>query len=267
MPAQPSLFISHGSPLLALDAGSTGAAWRRVAAALSTPVAIVIVSAHWETDIAALTAVDRLATIHDFGGFPEPLYQIEYPARGAPALAQQAADLLRRANIDAVLDTQRGLDHGAWVPLREMFPEASIPVVQLSLQAKRGPQYHYRVGRALAELAQQNILPIGSGSLTHNLQDGFRAMRGDTQALHYVPEFQRWVFDALTRGDLDALFSYRTVARCGSRAHPSEEHFMPLFFALGAAGENPAVIREYDSIADSVLGMDVYRFMAKSSAV
>lgn len=260
----PSLFVSHGSPLLALDAGAVGEVWRRLGA-ISKPAAIVMASAHWETHAPMLTAASRLATIHDFGGFPEALYRIEYPALGEPDVAQRAANLLRQAGFDAALDAMRGLDHGAWVPLREMFADAAVPVVQLSLQPHLGPAHHYRVGRALAPLAAENILLIGSGGLTHNLHEAFAAMHNPAQpTFDYVREFQQWIYDALCRGDVESLLSYRTRAPHAQRAHPTEEHFFPLFFALGAAGEHAEAIREYDAIDLSALAMDAYRFISKS---
>lgn len=258
----PSLFVSHGSPMLALDAGAVGVAWHRLVSTLK-PSAIVIASAHWETARPQLTGATRLATIHDFGGFPEALYRIEYPASGAPAVAQRAADLLRHAGFDAALDSQRGLDHGAWVPLREMFADVAVPVVQLSLQAHLDPAHHYRVGRALAPLAAENILLIGSGGLTHNLHEAFAAMRSPAlPVLDYVREFQQWIYATLRNGDIESLLSYRTLAPHAQRAHPTEEHLLPLFFALGAAGENAEAIREYDAVDLSALAMDAYRFVA-----
>lgn len=258
----PSLFISHGSPQLALDAGAVGIAWRRLAT-IPKPAAIVMVSAHWETQRPLLTGALQLPTIHDFGGFPEALYRIEYPARGALEVAQRAAELLRQAGFDAALDLQRGLDHGAWVPLREMFADASVPVVQLSLQTHLGPAHHYRLGRALAPLAAENILLIGSGGLTHNLHEAFAAMHNPAQPeLGYVREFQQWIYDTLHGGDVESLLSYRTRAPHAQRAHPTEEHFLPLFFALGAAGENVEAVREYAAVDLSALAMDVYRFIS-----
>ncbi|HET8710278.1 MAG TPA: class III extradiol ring-cleavage dioxygenase, partial [Spongiibacteraceae bacterium] len=158
-----------------------------------------------------------------------------------------------------------GLDHGAWVPLREMFPAADVPVVQLSLQPQLDPAHHYRLGRALASLAADNILLIGSGSLIHNLHEAFAAMQRSAQPkLDYVQEFQQWIYAALCRGDIEALLSYRTRAPHAQRAHPTDEHLLPLFFALGAAGESFTVEREYDGIDLSALAMDVYRFSSST---
>lgn len=258
-----SLFVSHGAPTLALDAGEVGDAWRRVVAPLQ-PAAIIIMSAHWEAAQPLLTGAPALQTIHDFGGFPDALYRIEYPATGARDVAAHAVNLLRAAGFAAALDPQRGLDHGAWVPLREMFAAAAVPVAQLSLQPHLGAAHHYRLGRALAPLAAENILLIGSGSLTHNLREAFTAMHASKPiTLDYVREFQQWIYSTLQRGDIESLLAYRQLAPHALRAHPSEEHLLPLFFALGAAGDNIETIREYAAIDLSALAMDVYSFSSR----
>ena len=261
-----SIFVSHGAPTLALDAGAAGKVWRRMV--IRKPAAVVIASAHWETSQPLLTGAARLATIHDFGGFPEALYRIEYPAAGAPRIAQRAVELLRQAGFNAALDMQRGLDHGAWVPLREMFADGAVPIVQLSLQSHLGPAHHYRLGRALAELAAEDVLLMGSGSLTHNLHEAFAAMHQfsslppgvSSPPLEYVHEFQQWILNTLRAGDVQSLLSYRALAPHAQRAHPTEEHLLPLFFAVGAAGEPIEVVREYGEVDMSALAMDVYRF-------
>lgn len=260
MSTQPALFISHGSPMIALERDGAVISWQQLAQQLERPAAIVIVSGHWETVDVEITAASHLPTIHDFGGFPEQLYKLQYPAHGAPELAAQVAALLTAVGFVARLNKQRGLDHGAWIPLREMYPQSDIPIVQMSLQPQRDPDYHYRLGRALASLSTQNILVIGSGAITHNLRDWMQAMRGDNSALNYVPEFQQWIYSMLIERNLKALLDYRSVSLHGRRAHPSEEHLLPLFVALGVAGIDARITREYDSIANGVLGMDVYRF-------
>ena len=257
---QPTLFISHGSPMIALEHDDAVVAWRQLAQRLERPTAILIISAHWETPALQITSAPQLSTIHDFGGFPDALYQLRYPAAGAPDLAAQIAERLGGDGFPVQLNSQRGLDHGAWIPLREMFPEADIPVLQLSLQTLQGPDYHYRLGQALAPLLKQNILVIGSGAITHNLHDWMLAMRGNQTALNYVPEFQQWIYTMLRDRNIDALLSYRKLSAYGERAHPSEEHLLPLFVALGAVGHSAQIIREYDSIANGALGMDAYRF-------
>ncbi len=260
MSTLPTLFVSHGSPMLAQDAGRTGARWRELAAALPKPRAILMLSAHWLTRTPQVSAAAQPETIHDFGGFPPALFELQYPAPGAPWLAEQAVALLSEAGLAATLHPDRGLDHGAWVPLREMYPAADIPVTQLSLQPQLGPAHHYQLGQALAPLRAQGVLIIGSGSLTHNLRDVlWNAGDDESNVPAYVREFQGWMHEKLLTSDLAALLDYRQQAPHAQRAHPSDEHLLPLFAMLGAAaGEN--LERHYSGITEGVLAMDVYRF-------
>src|SRR5579883_1401952 len=166
----PSLFVSHGAPTLALDPGETGAFWERLARELPRPEAVLCVSAHWTTEAPAVNAAPRNATIHDFYGFPEPLYRIAYPAPGAPALADRVAGLIAAAGLPVAVDGARGLDHGAWVPLRSMYPAADIPTIQLSVQPDRDARWHHRLGTALAALPAEGVLVLASGGAVHNLR-------------------------------------------------------------------------------------------------
>jgi len=255
----PTLFISHGSPLHALDAGTAGRAWTALARALPAPRALLMISAHWETDAPALTASAQPETIHDFYGFPEPLYRIRYGAPGAPEVAARARTLLAEAGIDAALDAERGLDHGAWSPLVHMYPGAEIPVVQLSVQSGRDTAHHLALGRALRPLADEGVLVIGSGHMTHNLRD--RVAGGESAApLDYVREFRDWVDARVIARALDALADYAAQAPHARRAHPSEEHFLPLFVALGAAQEAYRTERVHRGIESGALAMDSYAF-------
>ena len=254
----PSIFVSHGSPMHALDPGAVGVAWRALAQALPRPRAILAVSAHWDTDQPALTGAANPETIHDFYGFPEPLYRLRYPAPGSGDLAGHARSLLADVGIAAAIDGQRGLDHGAWSILLHMFPAAEIPVVQLSLQTALGPRHHYQVGRALAPLAAEGVLLIGSGQMTHNLREWGRSFDG--KPAPYVLEFQAWVYDRIMARDHEAVLDYFRGAPHAARAHPSDEHFMPLFFILGAAGAGARPLRTYDAVEGAVLAMDVYTF-------
>jgi len=258
---RPSLFISHGSPMHALEPGAAGAAWEKLARALPRPRAILIASAHWETNVPMLTGSARPETIHDFFGFPKPLYELRYPAPGAPDLAQRARALLGEAGFTAAIDGCRGLDHGAWSPLLYMYPEADVPVVQLSLQPELGPRHHYRLGAALAGLAEEGVRLVGSGHMTHNLRDWLRGAR-DVAPAPYALEFQSWVNDRIAAGDHEALIEYRSRAPHAVRAHPTDEHFLPLFFALGAAGPAARPARVYDTIEGGALAMDAYAFHA-----
>lgn len=253
--ALPILFLSHGSPMHALQPGAVRAVWEGIARDLPRPKAILISSAHWETDVPALTGTPKPETIHDFYGFPKPLYEIQYPAKGSPELASRSVSLLRKFGLEAKEDPIRGLDHGAWSPLLHMYPKADIPVVQVAVQTPLGPRHHVDLGRALAPLAQEGVLIIGSGHMTHNLRD-----RGNNGPAAYASEFQSWVKEKIDARDIDSLVNYRELNPHGVRAHPTDEHFLPLFFALGAAGEGYKAERLYDAIEMGALAMDAYRF-------
>jgi 4,5-DOPA dioxygenase extradiol len=241
----------------ALQPGAAGEAWKALARRLPRPKAIVIASAHWETNLPMLTGAEKPETIHDFYNFPEPLYRLRYPAPGAPEVARRAQALLKDAGFTAGIDGCRGLDHGAWSPLLYMYPGADIPVVQISLQPALGPAHHVKLGRALQPLTKENILIIGSGHMTHNLRDW---SRGAGQPAPYAREFQAWVFEKLNQRDIESLVDYRSRSPHGARAHPTDEHFLPLFFALGAAAEKAKPERVYDAIDSGVLAMDAYVF-------
>jgi len=255
--ALPSVFVSHGSPMHALQAGPAGEAWKALAQRLPRPRAILISSAHWETNLPMLTGGDKPETIHDFYNFPEPLYRLRYPAPGAPELAQRAQALLKDAGFTAGIDGCRGLDHGAWSPLLYMYPKHEIPVVQISVQPALGPRHHVELGKAVRKLADEGVLIIGSGHMTHNLRDWGR---GTKEPQPYAREFQEWVKQKLEQKDIDSLVDYRSRSPHGVRAHPTDEHFLPLFFALGAASGKSRPERVYDAIDSGVLAMDAYVF-------
>ncbi|GAA5786977.1 DODA-type extradiol aromatic ring-opening family dioxygenase [Chitiniphilus shinanonensis] len=252
----PTFFVSHGSPMLALDAGNAGKVWAAIGRDLPRPRAVLMVSAHWHASGSAVGAVAQPDTIHDFGGFPPALYTLQYPAPGDPALAREVFELLGAQGFSPRVDLTRGLDHGAWVPLRVMYPDANVPVVQLALDMRQGPAWHYRLGQALRSLRDSGVLIVGSGSMTHNLHDVFGA---EPVSPAYVAPFQAWMHQRLDHGELDALLDYRQQAPHAARAHPSEEHLLPLFVALGAADGEP-VVRLHDEVTERVLAMDVYRF-------
>lgn len=255
----PTLFLSHGSPMHAIEAGDAGTAWARLGRTLGKPRAVLMASAHWETDVPMVTGNPKPETIHDFGGFPPELYAIRYPAPGAPDVAMRAAALLKEAGIAAGIDGCRGLDHGAWVPLRWMFPDADVPVVQLALQPGRGAAHHVEMGRALAPLAGEDVLIIGSGHVTHNLRD-WMVNRRAKQPQPYARAFAEWLKATLDAHDTASLIRYRDVAPDAVRAHPTEEHFLPLFVAWGAAGAGAGVERVVEGLEAGVLSMDSYLF-------
>lgn len=259
MHALPSLFISHGSPMTALEAGPISQRLAELAAQLPRPRAIVIASAHWLSAQPTVGGAAQPETVHDFHGFPPTLYAIRYPAPGAPTLAAEVRQRLEDAGLAPQLDPAQGLDHGMWVPLRLLYPAADLPVVPLSIQPALDPAHHLAVGRALAPLREQGVLVIGSGSITHNLHD-LRGGYGPGREAPYVAPFTTWVEQRLAAGDLDALLDYRVQAPFASRAHPTDEHLLPLFVALGAAGVDPHAQRIDAGIEYGILAMDVYRF-------
>ncbi len=256
----PSLFVSHGAPMLAVEDGPAQrflAGWN---ARNERPTAILVISAHWEQSGGpAVSITAHPGTIHDFGGFPRELYEIQYPAPGAPAVAEQAIRLLQDAGYEVKSSISRGLDHGAWVPLSLMYPGADIPVFQVSLIQGGGPTEHYRLGVALQALRAHGILIMGSGSLTHNLYE-FVGHRLDDAAPHWVTDFENWVAATLDAGRLPDLFDYRKLAPYAERNHPTEEHLLPLFVALGAGGEGAVARRVHASHTYGILAMDVYTF-------
>jgi len=260
MSRMPTLFLSHGSPMHAVDPGGAGVAWAGLGRRLGKPAAVLIASAHWETDVPMLTGNAKPQTIHDFGGFPAELYEIRYAAPGAPDVAARAVSLLKGAGITAGVDGCRGLDHGAWVPLRWMYPDADVPVVELAVQPARGNAHHVELGRALAPLASDNVLIVGSGHTTHNLRDWMQARMHAGAVPAYAQQFAQWLGATLARGDTDALVRYREVAPGAVRAHPTDEHFLPLFVAWGAAGAGAVPERVVDGMEGGVLSMDSYLF-------
>lgn len=262
----PSLFLSHGAPTLPLTDTPARTFLRQVIHTLDRPKAILVISAHWETVQPSVNAVDSNETIHDFGGFPRALYDLRYPAPGSSNLAARVAEQLRADGFDCDIDRRRGLDHGAWVPLLLMVPQADIPVLQLSVQPHLGPAHHLRVGRALAPLRDEGVLIIGSGSFTHDLSE-FRGHNPNDAAPDWVNSFADWFNAALSKGETDALIDYRRRAPFASKNHPTEEHLLPLYVALGAAGDKARAERLHVSSTYGVLRMDAYAFQAANDPV
>lgn len=252
----PALFVSHGSPMFAVDPGQLGPNLQQLGAQLAGVSAVLVVSPHWQTRGVRVMASAAPATIHDFGGFPAPLYQLQYTPPGAPALAADAARLLADAGFEVTLDASRGLDHGAWVPLRYLFAAADVPVFQVSLPQDLDAASALRLGQALAPLRQRGVLVIGSGSLTHNLYE-FRQHIRDPE---YAQAFADWVRDAVLRHDIEALVDYRRRAPQAERAHPSEEHFLPLLVALGASHDGDQARLVAGGMTYGVLSMDSFGF-------
>jgi 4,5-DOPA dioxygenase extradiol len=259
----PTLFVPHGAPTSALQPGDAGSALVQATRPLGRPKAVLVVSAHWDTELPTLGVASLPQTVHDYYGFPRQLYDIRYPAPGAVLWAMEARTLLEEAGFGVELDPLRGLDHGAWIPMRLMFPDATVPVFPLSVQSHLGPEHHYRLGQALAPLRDAGVLVIGSGNLTHNLGH-FGLLRDADAPPAYVAEFQGWVRDRLEAGDVASLLEYRNRAPGAELAHPTDEHLLPLYVALGAAGADFVAKQIYSGIEHNMLAMDAYSFRASA---
>lgn len=263
MTAFPSLFLSHGSPMMALEDSAARRFLTELGPELDRahgrPSAVLIASAHWEAPELAFTTAARLPTIHDFGGFPQALYDCRYEPPGAVEAVGKAAALLSAAGVKVHADPVRGLDHGAWVPLMLMYPEADVPMAQISIQTPLGAAHQLAVGRLLAPLRDEGILVVGTGNITHNLREMDRRSP-DSDAHDWVKDFAGWVKDALDEGRTDDLVEWQSRAPHARRSHPSDEHFLPLFTALGAGGEGTRAERIHTSYSYASLAMDMYAF-------
>lgn len=255
----PTLFLSHGSPMLAVEDSAAGRFLDGLGAQLPWPKAIVVASAHFMTDRPMLGGHASPHTVHDFGGFPAPLYQIRYPAPGDPALAEAIRARLDEAGLKPKVREAHGLDHGVWVPLRRMYPQADIPVVPLSVMPHGTAAQHYALGRALAPLREEGVLVIGSGGFVHNLGDLDWQQR-DAPLAPWAREFGDWMHERLDAHDHAALMDWRAQAPHARHAHPTVEHLMPLFVALGAAGTQPSVRTIHRSHEMGSLALDAFAF-------
>ena len=255
LPRAPVFFISHGAPTFALEPGQLGANLRAIGQNLTGVKAVLVVSPHWQTRELQVLTTPAPETVHDFGGFPAALYALQYPAPGQPELAADALHLLAQAGWPVTADADRGLDHGAWVPLFHLLPQAQIPVFQVSMPHQLDTAGALALGRALAPLRDQGVLIVGSGSLTHNLYD---LQRPGAPAVDYAVEFAHWIRQAVARADVDALLDYRRLAPHAERAHPTQEHFLPLLVALGASHESEAAQVIAGDITYGVLSMESY---------
>jgi 4,5-DOPA dioxygenase extradiol len=255
-----SLFVPHGAPTFALDSGAAGKAMSDLTRLFKTPRAIIVVSPHWDTDVPTVSTALQLETIYDFYGFPDELYRIKYPATGYPEGAQEVVKALQRRFSQVATDSTRGLDHGAWTPLRQMFPEANIPIIAVSIQSHAGTAHALAMGEALEELTHQGYLVIGSGNITHNLGDYRMAAMQGGQAPDYVQAFADWVEAQMLGKHVQHLIDYRQHSNEGVRSHPFEDHLLPLFVALGAAGKDATAKAFYRGISSYVIAMDGYTF-------
>lgn len=267
----PSLFVSHGSPMIALEPGAAGAFMRTLGERwiehFGKPDAIVTVSAHTAARMPVLLAAPRHEAVYDFGNFDPQLYTLRYDAAGAPALAGRVAAMLDDAGIAVQRVDQGGLDHGAWTALRYLFPRADIPILPLAFVPSDPPAAQFALGQALAPLRGQGVLILGSGSMTHNLRRVFAGGLRASPDRPEVPEsaaFRRWFVEHGQARDWPALFDYRQRAPHAVDMHPTDEHLLPWYVAAGAGGADAAPVRLHDSVTYGALGMDVYAFGASA---
>ena len=274
-PALPSIFVSHGSPMIALEPGAAGAFLQRLGPALDAtfgrPRAIVVLSAHSLARVPSLLAAERHAAVYDFGGFDPKLYTLRYDATGAPALAARVQSVLAGAGIAAQTTPDGGLDHGIWTALRYVYPDADIPVLPLAWVPTLAPAAQFALGQALAPLAGEGVLVIGSGSITHNLGRVFAAglhSAADQPEIAESAAFRGWVHERSAARDWDALFDYRARAPHAQDMHPSDEHLLPWYIAAGAGGgREHAPLRLHASVTHGALGMDAYAFGPAAAAL
>jgi len=262
----PPLFLSHGSPMLALEPGTTGpflqALGPTLDATFGRPRAILAVSAHSTAREPVLLASARHQAVYDFGGFPDELYKLQYNAPGAPELATIVQGLLSEARLPVHSLDQGGLDHGIWSMLRFMYPQADIPVLPLAWVPNLPPAQQFALGEVLSALSQQGVLVMGSGSITHNLRRIFAGGRPavDAQEVVESSSFRQWISERSAARDWDSLFAYRSKAPYAVDMHPTDEHLLPWYVAAGAGGRDHAPQRLHSAITYGCLGMDAYAF-------
>jgi 4,5-DOPA dioxygenase extradiol len=269
MSTLPSLFVSHGSPMIALDPGAAGAFLQRLGPAIDTtfgrPQAIVVASAHTTAREPVLLAGAQHHAVYDFGNFDPKLFTLRYDAPGAPDLAQRVAALLQAAKLPVHVVDQGGLDHGIWTALRYVYPQADIPIVPLAFVPSAPPSAQFALGEALAPLRDEGVLVLGTGSITHNLRRVFSHGLIPPTEQPEAPdsaEFREWMHERSTARDWDALFDYRRRAPHAREMHPTDEHLLPFYVAAGAGGREAAAARLHASVTHGALGMDAYAFGA-----
>lgn len=251
-----AIFLSHGAPQIILDDSKARDFLAGLGKTRDRPRAIVVISAHWESSGVKIGGAEKPRTIYDFGGFDPKLFEIIYPASGDPVLATTLSEMCQAAGIASQIDGGRGLDHGAWVPLHLMYPEADIPVVQVSVPRGVTPDEMFKLGQVLAPLRERNILILGSGSLTHNLYE-FRGQDLDEVAPRWVSDFADWFAEKVAAVDVASLLDYRRLAPFARENHPTEEHILPFFVVLGAA-KGQKLDRLHHSYNYGILAMDAY---------
>jgi 4,5-DOPA dioxygenase extradiol len=255
----PTLFVSHGAPTLALEHNKYTEFLGKLNTTLPKPKAIVLFSAHWDSSVQMISSRQQHETFHDFYGFPDEMYRLSYPALGSLPLALEIQQLFTKEGIRAELDDHRGMDHGVWVPLMRMFPQADVPIVPLSVNPRHTPEELYRTGRALRSLREHDVLIIGSGGVTHNLRKiDFRHPDGSPMA--FAAGFEEWIQEQLETWNLEALFDYENRTPLAKDAVPTTEHFYPLILAMGAADEGKQAKLLHKQFQFGSLGLTAWMF-------
>lgn len=255
----PILFIGHGSPMNGIENNDFSQQWTKTAAAIKPPNAILVISAHWLTNGTFITAMDKPKTIHDFGGFPDALFAVQYPAPGDPLLAQETRALIQSTNVG--LDHDWGLDHGAWTVLRKMYPDASIPVLQLSIDYSKPAAYHYQLARELSALRKKGVLIIGSGNMIHNLRMvAWDKMDVPNFGYDWAIEMHELFRNKITERDHQALINYETLSKSARLAIPTPDHYFPLMYILGLQGKNETPVFFNDQLVAGSLNMTSVQF-------
>ncbi len=256
----PAIFLSHGSPMMALEDSSTTRFFQQLAHLFSCPKAIIIFSAHYDRrGPVTITSGHSLDTIYDFFGFPQPLYDIDYSVEGAPQLAEKAASLLAKADIKVQLDAEQGLDHGAWVPMLYMYPDKNIPIIQVSINSEADATAHYQIGRALRALREEGVLFVGSGGISHNLREIFAQVQ-DPERVGKVTSFTQWVAHQLTTGNTAALLNYLEQGPHAKFNHPTPDHYLPFPCILGTSYEDEIGQVLHQATDLEILALDAYGF-------
>lgn len=236
----PVLFLGHGSPMNAIEENEFVSGFRTISQTLPKPKAIICISAHWETQGTYVTAMSNPRTIHDFGGFPKALYEVQYPAPGSPDLAKNVQNIISKAKVE--LDEKWGLDHGAWSVIKHLYPNADVPIIQLSLDYTKPPQYHYELAKELSSLRDKGILIIGSGNMVHNLRMvAWNKMNDDDYAYDWAREASHRMKQFIMNGDHKQLTNYHTQGKAFELAIPTPEHYLPLIYTLGLQSKNEKV--------------------------
>lgn len=254
----PALFVGHGSPMNGIEDTDFSRRWTQMATEIQTPKAVLVISAHWLTRGTKITAMEAPQTIHDFGGFPQALFDVQYPAPGNPELARETVSLVRSARVE--LDHEWGLDHGTWTIVRHMYPQANIPVIQLSIDYSKGPQYHYDLAKELSNLRKKGVLIIGSGNMIHNLQVAAWDKLNDAYAYDWALNMNETFKGLIQSGDHKALVNYASLGKEAALAIPTPEHYLPLMYTLGLKSSKDSVSFFNDKVVGGSLNMTSVKF-------